>query len=128
MSNRRDLSAEHLLRWHWEKAGTIEHVHDVLKNELGAGPLPCGRFGANAAWLRLAALTYNVLSAVKSIVLPADLHDARPKKLRFQVFCIPAVVSFHARRLLCRLRNGVLRARELIAGRPKIYLLKPFLI
>lgn len=42
---------------HREKAGTVEMVHDVLKNELAAGVLPCGRFGANAAWLRLAVIT-----------------------------------------------------------------------
>ena len=34
-------SVEKLLKWHWEKAGTIEHVHDVVKNELGGGVLPC---------------------------------------------------------------------------------------
>jgi len=33
-----------LIQWHREKAGTIELVHDVLKNELAAGVLPCGRF------------------------------------------------------------------------------------
>lgn len=114
----REGTPEELVRWHWGKAGTIEHVHHVLKNELGAAP-PCGRFGANAAWLRLAALTYNVLSALKSIVLPPDLHDARPKKLRFQVFTIPAVVSIHARRLWARLQDGVRSAKELISGRPK---------
>ena len=124
----REGTPEELVRWHWGKAGTIEHVHHVLKNELGAGTLPCGRFGANAAWLRLAALTYNVLSALKAIVLPPDLQDARPKKLRFQVFTLPAVVSFHARRLWARLQNGVLRAKELVAGRPKVLGLRPALI
>lgn len=114
----REGAPEELVRWHWEKAGTIEHVHHVLKNELGAAP-PCGRFGANAAWLRLAALTYNVLSALKSIVLPPDLQDARPKKLRFQVFTIPAVVSRHARVLWAKLQNGILRAKEVVAGRHK---------
>jgi hypothetical protein len=30
-----------LLEWHREKAGTIEAIHDVLKNELAAGVMPC---------------------------------------------------------------------------------------
>ncbi len=38
-----------LLERHREKAGTIEAVHDVVKNELAGGVLPCGRYGANAA-------------------------------------------------------------------------------
>lgn len=36
-SNRWDWNAKKLLEWHREKAGSIEAVHDVLKNELAAG-------------------------------------------------------------------------------------------
>ncbi len=37
VSNRWDMRVEELERWHWGKAGTIEHVHRVLKDELGGG-------------------------------------------------------------------------------------------
>ena len=43
VSNRRELAAPALIRWHWEKAGTIERVHDVTKIGLlgrGGGRLP----------------------------------------------------------------------------------------
>ncbi len=43
VSNRRELSMADLVRWHWEKAGTIEHLHDVTKNDLGARLPPSGR-------------------------------------------------------------------------------------
>ena len=43
VSNLREWSAAKLLEWHRQKAGTIEAVHHVLKNELAAGVLPCGR-------------------------------------------------------------------------------------
>lgn len=49
ISNLWEWDGARLLQWHREKAGTIEHVHDVVKNELAGGVLPCGRFGANAA-------------------------------------------------------------------------------
>jgi hypothetical protein len=88
VSNRRRLPAQQLLRWHWQKAGTIEHIHDVTKNELGAAA-PSKFFGANAAWYRLSLLTYNVLSAMKSLALPSKLSAARPKKLRFALFTAP---------------------------------------
>ncbi|MGH9454679.1 MAG: hypothetical protein ACRD2O_12000, partial [Terriglobia bacterium] len=65
LSNIWDWTPAKLLTWHREKAGTIEGIHDGLKNELAAGVLPCGRFGKNAAWLRLAALSHNVLTALK---------------------------------------------------------------
>ena len=48
-----DWNGERLINWHREKAGTIEHAHDVLKNGLAAGAFPSGKFGANAAWFRL---------------------------------------------------------------------------
>jgi hypothetical protein len=120
VSNRREMSAEELLRWHWEKAGTIEHVHDVVKNELGGGVMPCGRFGSNAAWFRLALLTYNVLSAMKSLALPPSMSSARPKRLRFLVLNLAARVSTHAGRLLARIGQAVERVAQLVAARLRL--------
>ena len=92
-----------LLQWHREKAGTIEHVHDVVKNELAGGVLPCGRFGANAAWLRLALLAHTVLTALKRLALPPELLTARPKRVRFLVVTGPGRLITHARQLWLRL-------------------------
>ena len=47
------------------KAGTIEHVHHVIKNELGGGVYPSGKHGANAAWLRLPVITHNLLELLQ---------------------------------------------------------------
>ena len=78
----------------------------MIKNELAGGVMPCGRFGANAAWLRLAVLTYNVLTALKRLALPAELIAARPKRLRFLIFCTPGKLVHHARRTLLRLARS----------------------
>lgn len=98
-----DWKAKRLLEWHREKAGTIEAVHDVVKNELAGGVLPCGRYGANAAWFRLAVITYNVLTAMKRLVLPPELQTARPKRLRFLIFQQPGKLIHHARQTILRL-------------------------
>ena len=103
-----------LLQWHREKAGTIEAVHDVLKNELAAGVLPCGRFGANAAWLRLAVLTHNALTALKRLALPAELLQARPKRLRFLFFNTVGRLVQHARKTMLRLTMSVIRLTEFV--------------
>lgn len=92
-----------LLAWQRQKAGTIEHTHDVLKNDLAAGVLPCERFGANAAWLRLNVLTYNLLSVLRRTALPKELERARPKRLRFLLFAMAATVLSHARQTVARL-------------------------
>jgi len=123
VSNRWDVPVPALLRWHWAKAGTIELVHDVTKNELGAAVPPCGRFGANAAWYRLSLLTYNVLSALKSLALPASLSAARPKRLRFVVFTLAGRLVSHAGRLWVRVGAAAERLAGLIAARLRLALL-----
>ncbi len=96
----RDAGA--IIEWHRGKAGTVEKLHDVLKNDLGAGVMPCGRFGANAAWFRLNALTYNLLSILRRTALDQSLSKARPKRLRFHLLCVAGEVIHHARRLTIR--------------------------
>ena len=103
LSNLWEWKAPRLIEWHREKAGTIELVHDVIKNELGGGVLPSKYFGANAAWLRLAVIAHNVLAALKRLALPPELLTARPKRLRFLIFNTPGRLVHHARRLLLRL-------------------------
>ena len=92
-----------LICWQRGKAGTVEHAHHVLTNELAAEALPSQRFGANAAWFRLNVLLYNLLSAFKRVALPEELHDARPKRLRFVLLNGIGKVIRHARETLLRL-------------------------
>jgi len=77
VTNRWDLEGEELLWWQRERCGSVEKVHDVLKNDLGGGVMPCGRFFANAAWWRLNCLCYNVISVMKRKALPQTLQRER---------------------------------------------------
>ena len=104
-----DWKPKRLLEWHREKAGSIEAAHAVIKNELAGGVLPCARFGANAAWLRFAVLSFNVLTAMKRLALPAELLTARPKRLRFLIFHTPGKLVRHARQLVLRLTRSLNR-------------------
>lgn len=112
LTNRFDFDAKRLLEWHREKAGSIEALHHVLKNELAAGVMPCARFGANAAWLRLAVMTHNVLTGLKRIALKPEYLRARPKRLRFQIFCSPGKLIHHARQLRVRVSRLLEQLRE----------------
>jgi len=120
VSNRWELTPPALVRWHWEKAGTIEHAHDVTKNDLAAGTPPSGKFGANAAWYRLTLLTYNLLTVLRRVALPERFHTARPKRLRYEVFTVPAAIRVHARQVTARLGVPPLTAEELIATRGRL--------
>jgi hypothetical protein len=114
VTNIEEWTAAKLIQWHREKAGTVEMIHDVLKNELAAGVLPCGRFGANAAWLRLAVITHNVLTALKRLALPAEHLSARPKRLRFLYLNLAGRVLHHARSLHLRLAALLARIEDMV--------------
>ncbi len=120
VSNRHELDAAQLVRWHRQKAGTIEHVHRVLKDELGAGVLPSARFGANAAWFRINALTFNVLTVLKRCALPERFRDARPKRLRYELFTLAGELAVHQSQLSVRVPVGNQRLQEIVDARGRL--------
>lgn len=77
-----DYRGDRLLNWHREKAGTVEHLHDEIKNALGGGHMPSQRFNVNAAWLKVALLTYNLASAIKGLCFEPEERTARFKRYR----------------------------------------------
>jgi hypothetical protein len=52
-------------------------------------------------------LLYNLLSAFKRVGLPEELHDTRPKRLRFLVLNTVGKVVRHARETLVRCASAV---------------------
>jgi hypothetical protein len=108
VTNDWQLDGRELLEWQRGKAGTVEQSHRVVKDELGAGVYPSGKFGANAAWLRLQVLTANLLVLLKVAALDAEYRHARPKRLRFAIFNHVGRVVHHARQMLMRVFKRVL--------------------
>jgi len=115
-----EMSTGDLVRWHRGKAGTIEHVHRAMKDELGAGVLPCQDFGANAAWFRINALTYNLLTFLKRRALPERYREARPKRLRFEVFTMPGRLEFHQRQVSVSVSTTPTELDELLEARRRL--------
>ena len=91
-----------------------------MKDELGAGVLPSARFGANAAWFRINAIAFNVLTVLVRQALPARYREARPKRLRYDLFTLPAELVVHQSRLSVRLPIGADRLAEIVEARGRL--------
>lgn len=124
VSNIWEMEGKALLEWHRQKAGTVEHVHHVIKNELGGGVYPSGKHGANAAWLRLQVITHNLLELMKAAVLPQEYAKAEPKRLRFAVFTCLGQIVCHARRVILKVLEGMW-AKLIHAARERAMALGP---
>jgi hypothetical protein len=79
----------------------IEQVHADLKDSALAH-LPSGHFAANAAWLVLAVIAFNLTRAAASITGPA-LGKARTATIRRTIVGVPARIACSARRLTLHL-------------------------
>ena len=75
----------------------IEQVHADLKSSALAH-LPSGMFNANAAWLVLAVIAFNLTRAAASITGPA-LAKATTATIRRKLIIVPARIASSARRL-----------------------------
>ena len=100
-----DWAGDRLIRWHYEKGGSIEHINDRIKNDLAGGVLPCAEFGANAAWWRLQCLTWNMIRALQLLALPEELKNCHLKKLRHRLFCLAGRVIETGRELILRINR-----------------------
>jgi hypothetical protein len=111
------LYEHELLRWLDER-----RIGFAVSADLSARLAAAIRALPEAAWMRLNALLYNLLSALKQIALPPELRTARPKRLRFLLLNQVGRVIRHARSTLLRLTNELAqrlwdRARVVVHSR-----------
>ena len=79
----------------------IEQVHSDLKGSALAH-LPSGKFNANAAWLVLAVMTFNLTRAAATITGPG-LAKATTATIRRKLIAVPARIASSARRVTLHL-------------------------
>ena len=82
----------------------IEQVHADLKNSALAH-LPSGKFNANAAWLVLAVIAFNLTRAAAAIA-GTDLAKTTTATIRRKLIAVPARIATSARRITMHLPTG----------------------
>ena len=89
------MSALEVLGHHNDR-GRMEKAIEELKNGFGLDRLPCGTLMANAAYLQVCLIAYNLVQTFKSVALPEGWERFKIKNLRFRLLCRAAKLVRHA--------------------------------
>jgi len=97
-----EWSSEQIVEWYSKRCGGGEAIHSILKSDLAGGQLPSSKFGANAAWWKVAVLAHNLHVLLEKLALPRGFVGSRFKRLRYHLINVPARLIQHARQCCVR--------------------------
>jgi hypothetical protein len=106
VTNRREMPADELIAWHYQRCGKSEEAHAVMKEDFAGGVLPSAKFGANAAWWALVVLSMNLERIMRGL-LGAGWRSKRMKAIRYALLVRPGRLVSHARQLCLRVPKVV---------------------
>jgi len=92
-----------IVMFHHGRCGKSEEIHRILKNDLGGGHVISNKFGSEAAWWNVSALSLSLLNLFKSNFLPEESHSLRPKAMRYEFFVMVGKFVSHARRMVLKI-------------------------
>ena len=101
ITNREDDPAT-IVHWHRQRAD-CENVIKENKHGFALAHLPCGSFEANAAFSYIVVLAYNIVQAMKYLLLPKSWKNLTIKKLRFRLLHLGGILVRHAREFIIKL-------------------------
>ena len=90
---------------HHNDRGRMEKAIGELKEGFGLDRLPCGQLMANAAFLQVCLIAYNLVQTFKNVALPKGWEKFEVKNLRFRLLCRAAKIVSHAGYMVTKLRD-----------------------
>ena len=90
------LSDSDLVHWYNQRGEASENRLKELRSDFAAARLPCGDFDANAAWLMLSSIAYNLFVLMR-MVLPQEWSTARAPTVRLRLYDVAGQLVRHAR-------------------------------
>lgn len=94
--------AQEVIHWHNGRANS-ENWNKEIKLGFGMEHLPCGEFEANALYFRIGVLAYNLMVAMKYLVLPESWRQKTIKSLRWLWLGTAGKLVRHGRRWTLKL-------------------------
>jgi hypothetical protein len=117
IAGNRDETAEETAAWYSRRGEASENRIKELKTGFGMERMPCGGFGANAAFFGIGVLAYNLFVVFKRDVLPADWRRRRVQTPRRRPCQTAGKVVHHAGALVLKARRSALALLEEIRAR-----------
>jgi len=99
------MSASEVLDHHNDR-GRMEKAIGELKEGFGLDRLPCGQLMANAAYLQICLIAYNLVETFKSCALPQSWRKFEVKNLRFRLLCRAGKLVSHAGQTFLKLARS----------------------
>lgn len=99
------MTAAGVVEW-YNQRGTAENYIKELKNGFGMERMPCGGQEANAAWLCIGALSYNLFRLQQAEGLPEELGTATVQTVRWRLYEVAGRLVRHARGLVLKVAAG----------------------
>lgn len=89
----------------YHQRGAMEDLIKEVKSDFAFDKTDSSSFTANQFRMLLASAAYNLVQAMKQLVLPAELENATSTTLRFKLFHLAGRVTQHARKLWLHLSS-----------------------
>jgi len=103
-TNRADMSDSDIIHWYNQRAEDSENRIKELKHDFGGDVLPCSDFKANALYLLISALSFNLFALMRQL-LPEKLAHHRATTIRWRLYAIAGKVVKTARQLTLKLKD-----------------------
>jgi hypothetical protein len=103
VTNMQEEDGGKIVVFHHERCGKSEEINRILKDEMGGGHVVSGKFGSEAAWWNIAALSLSLLNLFKINFLPEESHTRRPKAMRYEFFVMVGRFVRHARKIVLKI-------------------------
>lgn len=97
-----EKNAHEVLQWHNQR-GQAENFNKELKQGLGLDRMPCGQSWANAVFLRMGVIAYNLFIGFKRLCCPEGWVQHTIATIRWRLVQIAGRIVRHAGRVILRL-------------------------
>lgn len=112
IASNRIENAEATAAWYNLRGETSENRIKELKLGFGMERMPCGTFGANAAFFRVGILSYNLFILFKKMALPNDWRKHQVQTLRWRLYQTAGKVAHHGRQMTLRIASRMFELFE----------------